>query len=104
MNDFMSEFDNDPFFNSWAINPASWGVNDRPRITSPRAAKMSCMHLDAYETDSGFHVHCECPGVPKEKIDCAIENNLLTIKINKDTPYVITRYSMFIIIYSKIQG
>lgn len=85
MNDFLSDFDNDPFFNTWAVNPSSWGISDRPRLTSPRAM-MSCMRMDAYETDTGFHVHCECPGVPKEKIDCAIENNALTIKINKDAP------------------
>mmetsp|Transcript_647 Transcript_647/g.1119 ORF Transcript_647/g.1119 Transcript_647/m.1119 type:complete len:92 (+) Transcript_647:707-982(+) len=39
------------------------------------------VRMDAYETDAGFHVRCECPGVTKENISCTVENNTLTVKV-----------------------
>jgi len=35
--------------------------------------------MDVFETDNGYLVHSEMPGVKKEDIDVAIENNLVTI-------------------------
>lgn len=87
INDFVSELE-DPLFSSpWTTSAVPTWSNalERPRGTTKSSA-MTCMRLDAYETDTGFHVHCECAGVPKEKIECSIENNLLTIKIKKEAP------------------
>jgi len=49
--------------------------------------KFSVVRMDVYETDAGFHVRCECPGVAKEKITCTVENNTLTVKVAKDEWY-----------------
>ena len=87
INDFVSELE-DPLFSSpWTTFAVPTWSNalDRPRGPTKSSA-MTFMRLDAYETDTGFHVHCECAGVPKEKIECSIENNLLTIKIKKEAP------------------
>ena len=35
--------------------------------------------MDVFETENGYLVHSEMPGVKKEDIDVAIENNLVTI-------------------------
>ena len=35
--------------------------------------------MDVTETENGYLVHCEVPGVKKEDIDVAIEGNLVTI-------------------------
>jgi len=87
MNDFFTDFDTDPFFNtSWATTPSTWGITDRPRLMSSRSGLVGCLRMDAYETDTGFHVHCECAGIPKERIDCSVENNVLTIKVRKEAP------------------
>ena len=81
INEFVSDLE-DPFVGAWTAAP--WSIaNSRPKAGR---SVMTCMRLDAYETDTGFHVHCECAGVPKDKIDCSIENNILHIKIKKEAP------------------
>ena len=91
MNDFLTDFDTDPLFNtswatspSWAATPSTWGITEHPRSINSRTGLVGCLRMDAYETDTGFHVHCECAGIPKEKIDCSVENNVLTIEVRKE--------------------
>jgi len=86
INEIVNEFEDPLFSSQWTSTVPTWGgAIERPRGTAKTSA-MTCMRLDAYETDTGFHVHCECAGVPKEKIECSIENNLLTIKLKKEPP------------------
>lgn len=45
---------------------------------------MSMMRMDLYETDTGFRVCCECPGIPKENLTCTVENHMLRVKGTKE--------------------
>ena len=52
------------------------------------ASGMAMMRMDAYETDTGFRVCCECPGIPKESLTCTVENHMLKVKGSKEVWYV----------------
>lgn len=73
LDDFLSEADLD-------LLPAA----PRLMLSSP---DNGFIRLDAYETETGFHIQCDCAGVPKENICCTIENNILTVKATKSKWY-----------------
>lgn len=64
-----------------SILDPNWSVI--PSVFTESIGALGMMRVDAYETDTDFHIQCECPGIPKENITCTIENHVLTIKGEK---------------------
>eukprot|EP01034_Spumella_vulgaris_P030182 gene30182-37351_t len=93
----MSTFVNDPFFASDIT-----GLNSDPflnrrllssglipstgGVRSTVGGMVFKMSVDVLDGDKEYIVMAELPGVPKDKVDVMIENNVLTIKAEKIQP------------------
>lgn len=44
------------------------------------------MPMEAWKDDTGFHAEFELPGIDAEKIDMAVEKNILTIRAERPKP------------------
>jgi len=80
LNEMISDIA-DPFFYSSNVPITQTGVSNRYRGNDRRG---QIMYIDVAENDQMFWVLVELPGIPREKIDVNIENNLLRIKARKE--------------------
>ena len=72
-------FDLDSVFNDFFHGfrrPALRGDSDDP---------LAGMRVDVHESDDGWEIHAELPGVRKEDIDITLQDDILTVSASKQT-------------------
>ena len=57
----------------------------RPALRSGNSDSLAGMRVDVHETDSGYEIHADLPGVKKEDIEIVLQNDVLTISASKKT-------------------
>jgi HSP20 family protein len=68
------------FFRPMQIFNKDIVTNPQQELSLRRMNKAMSMKTDVQETDKEVIFHCEAVGVPKEKIDIAVKDGVLTIK------------------------
>ena len=76
----MSVYRFDPFGDPWQIDRLA------KRLMSGTRTPLG-MPMDVWQTDDGFHVCLDLPGVDPESVDITTERNILTIRAERRPEY-----------------
>lgn len=57
----------------------------RPALRTSGDGALAGMRVDVEETDKGYEIHAELPGVKKTDIDVTLHNGVLTVSASKKT-------------------
>src|SRR5512132_4572807 len=76
----MSVYRFDPFGDPWQIDRLA------KQLMSGTRTPLG-MPMDVWQTDDGFHVCLDLPGVDPESVDITTERNILTIKAERRPEY-----------------
>jgi len=83
--------------NAQILPTAFYGIQNFLDNLNAEAAKGECTYTpkaDYYETENGFALEVELPGVKKEDMDIQVEKNIITVKATrarKDEKYTYER-------------
>lgn len=77
-------------------NPQAHPSNDMERLLDAwphwlgqgRLSTGAWFPMDLMETENDYMIVAEVPGVPKENVDVSLEENVLTIHVNKPAPEI----------------
>ena len=72
----------DDFFTS-SITPWMGGGQGTLAQRQPAQPILPAMHLDLKETDAGYEISCDAPGLKKDDIDITFEDNVLRISAER---------------------
>ena len=57
----------------------------RPAVRNDSSDSLAGMRVDVHESDKGYEIHADLPGVKKEDIEIMLQNDVLTISASKNT-------------------